>query len=438
MSAADGAGAAVSEPRELTAGQRRRVVAFATMGTLLDGADFAIFLVFLVPIATYFDVSVLTISAIHATSYVVGIVGGLLFGILADRRGRRVALAGAIATFSVFTLLSAFVPNPLWLLIARVLAGIGIGGESGVAFALINEAYPGRSSRRGLRSGLVQTMFIFGNFLAFGVFQFTTALYDDDAWRWAFFYLGCAGVLAFFVRLWMPESAEWQRARQLCGDDSGQQSTRRIFAELLQGALLRRVLLSTALMSMAFFGAYAVITYAPSMWQAVYDLAPQTVAMVGYIGSIAAIIGYTLNGFLSDYIGRRRAFLLFGVVGAAAYVLFGLVALVVQPSVVAATIWVSPVFFSFLLMQFGYGYHGSQGVWLSELYPTRVRATAQNLVYYVGRAVGAGLLPLLGLAVAESLGGDFRLAIAFGVIGAAGTALAALTLPETKGTDLRG
>lgn len=421
---------------DLTTSARRRIVASATLGTLFDGADFAIFLIFLVPIATYFDVPVLAVILINATSYVVGIAGGILFGLLADRKGRRVALSAAIATFSVFTLASAFAPTIWWLLVLRVLAGIGIGGESGVAFALINEVLPSRRSRRGALSGAVQTMFIFGNFLAFAIFSLTTTHWGTEAWRWAFALLGIGGFLSFAVRYWMPESPQWLAAQRVRSEARVEESSMAVLREILAPPLRTRAVRCSLLMATAFFGAYAIISFAPSMWLKSYGLPAGVVAQLGYAGSAAAILGYVINGVLSDYIGRRRSFVLFGVLGTIAYVLFGLTTVTGWGTITATSYWTSPVLLVFLLAELGYGYHGSQGVWLSEMYPTRVRATAQNLVYYIGRAIGAGLAPVVALWVAQRLGGDFRLAITFGVIGAAGTALMALTLPETKGSDL--
>lgn len=212
---------------------RRRIVTAATLGTLLDGADFAVLLIFLVPIAGYFDVSVLTVTLIHATSYIAGIAGGILFRIVADRYGHRISLAAAVGTFSLFTLAGAFAPSIWWLLVLRVLAGVGIGGESGVAFALINEALPGRRGRRGALSGAVQTMFIFGNVLALILFAITTATAGDDAWRWAFGILGLCGLLAFGIRYGMPESPQWLAQVQDV-DVEVRPSPREVLAEVLR------------------------------------------------------------------------------------------------------------------------------------------------------------------------------------------------------------
>jgi MFS family permease len=89
------------------------------------------------------------------------------------------------------------------------------------------------------------------------------------------------------------------------------------------------------------------------------------------------------------------------------------------------------------VMMFGVGYIGVQGSWFAELYPTHARTTGQNFVYYVSRAFGAGIGPLLALSLATEWGFDVRMAIALGAIGSAGTGLVSRMLPETRGAELR-
>jgi dipeptide/tripeptide permease len=93
-------------------------------------------------------------------------------------------------------------------------------------------------------------------------------------------------------------------------------------------------------------------------------------------------------------------------------------------------------FVGFVLMEMGWAYFGVQGVWLGELYPTHARATAQNFVYYVARAIGAGIAPLLALSVATGLGFDVRMAVALAFIGTAGALVFSRLIPETLGTEL--
>src|SRR5260370_7915309 len=142
--------------------ERVLILLFSFLGTVFAGADFSIFLFFMVPLAEQFGVSLVDISIIQACSYVIGIVGGLIFGRIADRFGRRLGLTLTVAMFGIFTLLTAFATDYWTLMIVRILTGVGIGGEAGIAFAYVNEALPARGGRRGLMSGLLQSMFLVG------------------------------------------------------------------------------------------------------------------------------------------------------------------------------------------------------------------------------------------------------------------------------------
>lgn len=418
---------------ERSAQERYIIILFAFLGTLFDGADFSIFLYFLSSLSKYFGTTLVNVAAIQASSYLAGIVGGILFGIVADQRGRRFGLSATIATYSIFTLAAAFAPNFAVLLILRIIAGIGIGGESGIAFAYINEVLPARESRRGFVSGLLQTMFLVGGFISAWLFAFTSAHFGAEAWRWAFGLLGVAAVLAALVRVFMPESRLWleSRGRRAAGEERAVP-----LVEIFQGALGARTLWATLLMTFGFLGAYAVITYAPTMWTAVFKFPPALVARLGYAGNAAAIIGYVTGGWLADARGRRAAFTYMGLLGTAGYAFFLLTVARGGATAVPELIWVSLPFWAFIWVELGYGYFGAQGVWLSELFPTHVRTTAQNFAYYVGRALGAGVGPLVALIVAQAVGGDVRLAIGLGAIGTLLTVVVARVLPETKGLKL--
>jgi SHS family lactate transporter-like MFS transporter len=406
---------------------------FACLGTLLDGADFAIFLLFLAPIAQYFGTSLINVALIQASSYLAGIAGGILFGIIADRRGRRTGMMLTIALFSVATLASAFAPSFGALLVLRVIAGIGIGGESGIAFAYLMEAYPGRKARRGGASGILQAMFIVGSALSTFIYVQTSGAFGKEAWRAAFIILGIIGLLALVIRFFMPESRVWTATQRRAENTV----TGKVpFSQAIKPMLTRRMLLAILLMMFAFFGAYAVGTYGASMLQTVFKLPPGEVGNVGYVGSAITLLAYLLGGYLADKTGRRTSFIILSAVGTVAYLVFGFVALGAGTSLGSAVVWASPVILGYLAIYIGFGYFGAQGVWLSELFPTEIRSTAQNIAYYVGRGIGAGLAPLAALAIANALDADVRMAIAFGAIGTLGTLVVACLLPETKGTAL--
>ncbi|GAA2009515.1 MFS transporter [Microbacterium ulmi] len=414
-----------------TARQRAMIMLFSCLGTVLDGADFAIFLIFLAPIAAYFETTLVNVAIIQAISYLAGIVGGIVFGMVSDRKGRRLGLILTVGLFSLATLASAFAPSFGVLLVLRVVAGIGIGGESGIAFSYLMESSPGRSARRGGASGILQAMFIVGSILSTFTYVQTSAAFGTEAWRAAFVILGVLGLLALVLRLFTPESRVWQ-ARH-AESASGSTTGRVPFREAMRPLMTTRMLLAVLLMTFAFFGAYAVGTYGASMLQTVFTLEPATVGLVGYTTSAITLVAYLLGGYLADRLGRRRSFIVMASIGTVAYLAFGFLSLGAGNSLGSAVIWTSPVIIGYLFIYVGFGYFGAQGVWLSELFPTAIRSTAQNLAYYVGRGIGAGVLPLVALTIATGIGADVRLAIALGVIGTIGTIVFAALLPETKG-----
>jgi MFS family permease len=420
---------------EYSSTERKLVFFFAFLGTLFDGADFFIFTYFLTNLSKYFGTSLVNITVIQATSYLAGIIGGIIFGMVADRKGRRTGLALTVAIYSIFTLLSAFAPNFTILLILRIFAGIGIGGESGIAFAYLNEVFHANKKRRGLFNGALQSMFIFGNLIAAWLFAFTSKQYGVEAWRWAFGFLGLVAILAAFIRIFMPESKLWLASQMNLAKLQKEKSIPMV--EIFRGSLGRLTLLTTVMMTFAFFGAYGIITFGPTMWATIYKLTPATVAQIGYAGSILAIIAYVGGGWLSDIIGRKNSFTLTAAIGTVGYLLFLLVGPILNVPVTVATLWTSLPFICFVLMQLGYGYFGVQGVWLSELYPTHARTTGLNIVYYVGRAIGAGVAPLLALSIATSMGFDVRMAIAMAVIGTVGSVLLSRFPRETLGKELQ-
>ncbi|MBO0689881.1 MAG: MFS transporter, partial [Candidatus Dormibacteraeota bacterium] len=258
-----------------SAAQRRRVIVLAMLGTLLDGVDFTIMLYFLVPISRYFHVPLAAVAAIQAVSYVAGVAGGVLFGIVADRWGRRLGLTLTVGLFSVLSLVAALSPNFAFLFVVKVLMGIPIGGETGIAMAYLNEAMPGQGARRGLATGVLQAMFQLGLFVTIGVFTYTASSFGAGAWRYAFGILGLGAVAAGLMRVAMPESRLWLAARE-----RGATSRERPVVGLFQSGLGRSTIFASLLLTAVFFAGFAFGTYSPSTWQSVYRLAPGTVALI--------------------------------------------------------------------------------------------------------------------------------------------------------------
>lgn len=189
------------------------------------------------------------------------------------------------------------------------------------------------------------------------------------------------------------------------------------------------------MLTFGFYGCYAVVTYAPAMWQTAFHLPASAVGRLGMVASIVAGLAYPLSGMLADWKGRRWAYTFtsaFGVVAYACFI-FSIMGTSTPPGTGRGVDWVSPIVLSYLALQVGYSYLGIQGVWIGELFPTHMRATAQNFVYSTGRAIGGGGAPLLGVVIANASGLAIQYAVAFGLIGSIGSLLFCRLLPETSG-----
>lgn len=411
-------------------GERGAMLAFSLLGTAFDGADFAIFILFLAPLAGYFHASLLHVELIQASSYVAGIGGALLFGRLADRRGRRWGLSATVALYSLATLGSAFSPDYGVLFALRLVAGVGIGGEAGIAIACLNEVW--RPARRGIASALLQGMFLVGSALAALLFGVLAPRFGPAAWRWGFGLLGAAALLAAAIRVWMPESRVWRMRRDL--PDGGPAPG--LWATLASGGLGTDLLRLAALMTCIAFGAYAVETYAPAAWLSVYHVAPAAVSRLVFLGLGTIFVAYVAVGAASDLWGRRPAAVASALLGGAGFVLYGTLLAAgrdlgtrpgnLPPLTLAAFLWMLCAAAPF----------GVAGAWMAEIYPTEVRAMGVNVAYYLGRGIGGGLGPLAALALAQHLGGDVRAAMASGLLGSLGTAWFASRIAETRARPL--
>jgi MFS family permease len=410
------------------ASERRRILVLSLLGTVFDGADFAVFVFFLAPLAATLHVGLLRVEWIQATSYLASLAGAAAFGVLGDRYGRRPALAATIATYGLASLASAFAPSYPALFALRLVTGFGIGGEAGLAIAYLNEAW--RPERRGAATALLQGMFVVGSALASALFAWTSARFGPSAWRWAFGLLGTTALLAVAVRVWMPESRVWlaQRARTGPGAPT--------WWRLPRAGLGRLTAVLAGLTTATFFAAYAVETYAPAALLTVYRLRPRQVADLALLGLAVVFAAYLAFGGWSDRSGRRRATAAaaaFGTVGFLAYA--ALLAAHADRGALPGHLPLHTLV-ALLWMLAAAGPLGVQGVWWAELFPTEVRAAAVSTAYYLGRGLGGGLAPLAALAIAQRLGGDLRLAMASGVLGAAAAVVLALRLGETRGRPL--
>jgi MFS transporter, SHS family, lactate transporter len=262
------------------------------LGWTLDAFDFFVVVFLVDTLATRFGVSKANIIWTFTATLAWRPVGALLFGLLADRYGRRVPFMASVLYFSVIELLCGFAPTYSTFLVLRALYGIGMGGEWGVGASLAMEAVPRRW--RGIFSGVLQSGYSIGYLLAA-----VAARLILPAWGWrAMFWAGAVpGLLAFYILAKVPESEAWLQHRQ-----SSTGAILKIVAGNWKG-FLYLVLLMTLMM----FLSHGTQDLYPDFLKTEHGLTTATVSYLAMLYNVGAVVGAIVFGQLSQKFGRRRS-----------------------------------------------------------------------------------------------------------------------------------
>ena len=402
----------------LTAKERRTFWS-CKIGYALDAMDTQ-FLSFVIPtlIATW-GLSKGDAGLIGTVTLLTSALGGWIAGILSDRIGRVKTLQITILWFAFFTVLCGLAQNFQQLLWARGLMGFGMGGEWTAGAILIGEVI--RAKDRGKAVGMVQA----GWALGWGVSALLYALMftllpPEWAWR-SLFLLGILPALfVIFIRRFVdePELFIAEQNKVMAKGDRVQFTA--IFAPKMLSVTLRAVLLTTG----AQGGYYAITTWLPTFLKTERHLT--VLGTGGYLAMVivGSYVGYIVSAFLTDYLGRKKNFILFA--GGSMCIALAYTRLPVNDSVM--------LFLGFPLGFCVSGVFSGMGAFLTELFPTSMRGSGQGFSYNMGRAIGS-LFPLMiglssnSMALGEAIG--VFAGAAYGVM-----ILAALTLPETAGKQL--
>lgn len=387
----------------------------AYVGWMLDIMDLMLFAMMIryISVDLHFDKGVA--GAIASLTLLATAVGGLLFGFLADRIGRTRSMVLSILCYSVGTALCGASQTVTQLMLFRFLLGLGIGGEWSAGAALITETWP--AQHRAKVMAWVQSAFAVGYALAALV---AAIVLPTLGWRWVFVCGLLPALFAFWVRKHTKESEIWLRQKERLGLG---QTLRSLFGEHL-----RSTLIGFAFTAAAMCGYWGLFTWVPAYLStpvadggAGLDLVKSTTWIV--VMQIGAAAGFIAFGYIADRIGRRFAFILFFVLSAISVPVYTWIS---SPTVL--------LLFGPLVAFVGTGYYSGFAPTFAEMFPTKVRATAQGFIYNGGRAVSALAPALVGL-VSSGKGVATGLAItaAFFAIAAL---LVFLFLPETKGGQL--
>src|ERR1700751_81736 len=260
----------------------------------LDAFDFFVIVFLYDTLSHEFNVPKKAIVLTTTVTLALRPVGALLFGLLADRFGRRVPLMANVIYFSVIELLCGFAPNYTVFLILRAMFGIGMGGEWGVGASLAMEAAPPRW--RGVLSGILQSGYSIGYLLAALAARLVLPALG---WRWMFWLGALPALLALYIRRKVPESAAWEEHRV--------GSTREIGAAVVENS--RSVIYLVVLMTFMMFLSHGTQDLYPDFLREMHKLNPHQVANIAILYNCGAIVGAIIFGSFSQRAGRRMGML---------------------------------------------------------------------------------------------------------------------------------
>lgn len=382
----------VAAPR-LTGDQRNAFMA-SFLGWTMDAFDYFLVVLVYADIATTFHHTKTDVAFLTTATLAMRPVGALLFGLWADRVGRRVPLMVDVSFYSVIGFLCAFAPNFTVLVILRLLYGIGMGGEWGLGAALSMEKVP--AERRGVFSGLLQEGYAFGYLLA-SVAALVVMNWLGLSWRWLFGLSIIPALISLIIRYRVKESEVWEAAQ-----DRMRLTKTRIRDVLGNPAIVRRFVYLVLLMTAFNWMSHGTQDVYPTFLTATTDhgagLSSLTARWIVVIYNIGAIIGGLAFGTLSQRFSRRYTIVFCAALGLPIVPLFAY-------SRTAAMLCLG----SFLMQVFVQGAWGVIPAHLTEMSPDAIRTVYPGVTYQLGNLLAAFNLPIQE-RLAESHGYPFALA----------------------------
>lgn len=402
------------------------ILAAAFLVYALDAMDFMLLAMVMPLILGDLKISTTEAGLLFSATLFGASLGGVIFGTLADRLGRKPILIVSVLMYSLFTGACAVAQNFPQFLVSRILVGFGVGGGWGAGTTLVVEAWP--KEYRGRVGSVHQSSFQVGQALAA---LLTMVIVPTYGWRTAFFIGALPVFLIFYVKKFCVESPVWletkKRTEELKGKareqytDEEKKLRHFPLAEMFRVPLLKRTLLTSAMMAFTIFAQAGILVWLPTVLVQDHGITVAGSMKYMLIVIFGIFCGQIGMGYFSDLIGRKKAFM--------AIFVLGTVMINIYPTVLDADIL---LWLGFFLGLFVFAPLGGAAAYLGELFPTHVRGTAINWGMAFGRGVST-LAPVFIAALAPSMGLGGAMVTLAGFFAAAFASVC--FLPETRGVE---
>jgi MFS family permease len=411
---------------ETITGKHYKILAMSWAGWIFDFYDLILFTFLLIPISQEYGFSNFQMSYILGATLAATAVGGVIFGILSDRFGRKAVLQWTILTYSVGTFFSGLSGSFWVLMFFRVVTGLGVGGEWATGQTYVGESFPAKV--RGRYCAFMQTGAPLGIALASVV---GGMIMPVIGWRACFFISILPALMVVYIRRSLPESDLWLRRKEFVKpvvsvksltEKLGLSNIAALFSKAHRKFFILALILAIFDMSAYWF----TYSWMPGYLHTERHLTLTKSAWWILVTQSGGFMGYFFFGFIADKLGRRPAYSIYSVVMA-----IGLLAITVFWDKIDMY---PPIILGFMFMVgYGTGMFGGYGSLFSELFPTSIRSTAMGSAFNLARGIQFFTpVAISMIATTYGLGGGISLAALFALL----TGIWIWTFPETKGRKI--
>jgi MFS family permease len=402
-----------------------KILSLCWAGWVFDFYDLILFTFLISMIKTEMGFNNFQLSYTLGISLAATALGGVIFGLLSDKYGRKTVLQWTILAYSIGTVLSGLAFNIESLIIFRIITGLGVGGEWATGQTFVSESIPGKI--RGRFGAFMQTGAPVGVALASVVGGFAA---PEIGWRLTFILSGIPAILVILIRKHLAESDVWLQKQKdikngIINNRIGTDIKNKIailFSDKYRKLFIFSIILAVFDMSSYWF----TFSWMPEYLHTERNFSMTKSALFMIVTQTGAFLGYATFGFAADKIGRRPSYSIYAVIMS-----LGLLMITVLWDVIAAHQFV--IFVFMFMVGFGAGMFGGYGPLFSELFSTEIRGTAMGTAFNLARGVQFFTPIIISyVAINYGFGGGISIAIIFTML----TGIWIWVFPETKGINI--